>query len=463
MSKKQVGLTNISGKEIPFSFDYEKELITLYFGENKGEPVDIPEGISTIIGKRFGMLSGGNSLFKLSVPIFPDHTIIGKEPQYVATCDQNLEVDYVVEGYIHGSRYTELRLRFPELDWFLPSRESAKKEDSTIEFSLPCQKVFSFDVKFRDTDISVSLCYGAEAQANVNVTARTISEVSLQFPETDNLEYICDIYLATRSFFVFVCNRQNIGLRNATLLGTYSKKTIIDGTTVDKHCPTSQKIYYNQKYIEPEEDREKIKKVPSAGLFASRIKELFQLFFEETESGKAVAVVGSIHSSFKYRNLIDLKQSLHITAAFEYYVRELLPEISSQETIDFCEDIKNLLENYIKTVSGKKKKKAKAFQKSLSPQLSLEEKVLKVFGGYKTWPPLISILSDRFGADVSDLANTVNLWRNELAHEKRDFEPSKDVIDGIRLVEHLNYCILLRQAGYNDEEISAIISTVLIK
>ena len=53
---------------------------------------------------------------------------------------------------------------------------------------------------------------------------------------------------------------------------------------------------------------------------------------------------GSIHHSYKYRNLIDLEHSLQITATFEYYVRTILPEMSSASTIEFIEDMKKLLD-----------------------------------------------------------------------------------------------------------------------
>ena len=61
------------------------------------------------------------------------------------------------------------------------------------------------------------------------------------------------------------------------------------------------------------------------------------------------------------------------------------------------------------------------------------------------------------------MASAANSWRNELAHEKREYQPDVDVVNAIRLVEHINYCIVLRQAGFNDEQIKAIISDILIR
>lgn len=53
--------------------------------------------------------------------------------------------------------------------------------------------------------------------------------------------------------------------------------------------------------------------------------------------------------------------------------------------------------------------------------------------------------------------------RNELAHEKREYEPNIKTVEAIRLVKHLNYTIILRTAGYSDEEIKVILNNCLIK
>ena len=64
---------------------------------------------------------------------------------------------------------------------------------------------------------------------------------------------------------------------------------------------------------------------------------------------------------------------------------------------------------------------------------------------------------------ISALANAANSWRNELAHEKREYQPTVDVITAVRLIEHINYCIVFRHAGYNDEQIKSIIEEILVR
>lgn len=459
MAQTVSGMTHICEKDIPFSFDREKELFTLYTGI---KPVSIPEELDTIVGQSFGMINGGIFLYKLYSSLSNNCTVFENgEAKQIANCDQIRSVEYCVEGYQNGSRYTEMRLCFPELDYFLPSAENAKRVGENLAFSMRRNSVFDFSVNYRDTVIAVSFDIRTIAHESVKATAETISEVILKFPETDNWDYIVDLYYMVRGFFAFICNRQNIGLRNAILIGNYPTKTIRDKKIVDTLCRTEQKLFFSQEYLEPIEDMKQLKKVPRITLFVHRLKELFQLFIEEKDGDIAIVSERSIHPSIKYRNLIDLKQSLHITAAFEYYVRIMLPEISSQTTIDFMNDIEALLSEYIEKVTGKKKKKATSFKNSLRPQISLEDKILKAYKGYGTWQPLLPILSEWFGEDISGLASTGNLWRNDLAHEKREYEPNEDVIFAIRLIEHMNYSIILRHAGYCDAEIKAILTDVL--
>lgn len=93
----------------------------------------------------------------------------------------------------------------------------------------------------------------------------------------------------------------------------------------------------------------------------------------------------------------------------------------------------------------------------------MEEKILKAYNGYGDWASLSEVLSEWFGIDVKELAKAANDWRNGLAHEKREYCPDVKVVHAIRLVEHLNYCIILRKAGYNNEEIKNILEGVLAR
>ena len=139
------------------------------------------------------------------------------------------------------------------------------------------------------------------------------------------------------------------------------------------------------------------------------------------------------------------------------------PTERKRRRLSSIEDLQLLLDKYIEKASGKKKQKAKGFKKGLSPQIALEDKLRKVYNGYSSWEPLKPVLCEWFGEDISGLAIAANLWRNELAHEKREYQPGVEVINAIRLVEHMNYCIVLRCAGYDDDQIKSIVEEILIR
>lgn len=85
--------------------------------------------------------------------------------------------------------------------------------------------------------------------------------------------------------------------------------------------------------------------------------------------------------------------------------------------------------------------------------------------GFSTWKPLKACVSQEWFKEdeIETLAEEANLWRNELAHEKRSYESKVDTIRAIRLVEHLNYAIVLRQLGYDDGEIQELLKYTLLR
>lgn len=465
MSQQIYGMAKICDGVCPFSYNSENEKITVYTGTS---PIEIEDGTDTIIGQPFEMYIGGYSLYKLSVPLSNCCTTIeeGKIKQ-VAGLDQIRSVEYVIKNYHENSKYSEMRLQFPELDYFIPSVSRTTVSDSEITFSRSKNVVDEFEIQYYDTIVSISFCLKMQVTTSFKAIAKTISEVEVKFPETDDLNYIINLYNDIRCFFSFVCNRLNIGLRSAILIGSYPKETLEKNKLIDKitykNQYTKQDLIISQKYLEPMEDKKSISKTLRYRYFKSNLKELFQLFFEKTSEDTAIINNGSLHHSLKYRNLIDLEQSIHIVATFEYYMRTLLPEISSQSTRDVYDDIKKLISKYAESAQGKKKKKANDLIKSLVPQISLSEKIRKAYDGYSNWNPLTTILYEQFGDDISNLASVANSWRNELAHDKRMFTPNEDVIHAIRLIEHINYCIVLREAGYSDDEIKLIINELLSK
>jgi len=164
--------------------------------------VDVLKEIDKIIGEKLG--TGGNVLYKLHAPL-----------SYDVPCAMIIPVEYFIEYYQENNSYTEMRLRFPELNYFIPSKNRATISDEEITFSKIKNSLYSFEIEYCDTKVFVSFDIKTETHPNNSkITTETISEVSLKFDETNDLEYLTNLYFSARTFFAFICNRKNIGLRN---------------------------------------------------------------------------------------------------------------------------------------------------------------------------------------------------------------------------------------------------------
>ncbi|MGI6214920.1 MAG: HEPN domain-containing protein [Christensenellales bacterium] len=446
---------------IPFRF--ENNFLSLFL---EGSPFTFEEDVKFLIGKKHNVTTGELILFHLAIPLENLGSFITKDDKVpISIGTVRTEVDFYIDNYTANSKFSKMKFSFPELDYFIPSTKMCKyfPEDSHFEFVGSPEIIMSFNFEYKGKNVTLMLKLTSVGKLSNKCHAETNSSLVFKFVETDDYDFFLALYHLVHSFFSFLCNRQNIALERAILIGKSKHKLCErqdDGTAItkDRYFPVSSEFNVINQYKENIEKSKVIAETINYCSLSSAFEGLFSLFL------KGKVSVWSTHSSRAARNLLDLKQCLQITAAFEYYQRTFLPEISSDETIQVYDDIRLLIEGYADTQSGKKKKKAKRLLRTFSPTVALSEKICKVYYGYDSWNSLETILSGYFGNDnISELANIANLWRNDLAHEKREYDPDENVITAIRLVEHLNYCIVLRQAGYTDDEIKMIVDKILTR
>lgn len=454
-------ITLVEDVVVPFNFENGK--LTLFFGAMGHQ---IKDEISFVVGQKRENLCGGNVLFHFPVSYksstymmttFDDGEVHNLQVEIGSTV---MDVDYYIEGFESNSIYNKMRFSFPELDDFLSSLSSIDlRNPNTISFKLKPQLINDFTFHYKDKEIRFTLQTQSVYTAERKVKAETKSELVLCFESTTDYEFMLELFRIVYNLFCFICNRTSISLREVEIIGERLEKGVkpINGPEIkDKVVPVNQQLVINNRYGVIEENNKLISRIPEYSLFSSNLEGLVQLIANDSVS------ISSIHSSTAARNLLDLKHCLNLTAAFEYYQRTFLPQISSESTLQFVDDIHGILQEYINKHSGKVKNKAKDFLKHLDPAVSLKEKIRKVIYGYGDWEGVENIISEWF-KEYDDLAEVVNDWRNELAHEKREYEPDIRVIYAIRLVEHLNYCIVLRASGYTDKQIKAIIKYTLVR
>ena len=131
------------------------------------------------------------------------------------------------------------------------------------------------------------------------------------------------------------------------------------------------------------------------------IDKSFQIIAKDSIEGeddsRTISIL-SIHPSIERRQLIDLHQTLQITAAFEFYIRKYLPTNMIVEKDSHVQMIK-----YLEEIANKSKGKLKKLAKSLSElsdhvimESSLEDKVVKVYNGYDCWKALDSCIAEEW-------------------------------------------------------------------
>jgi hypothetical protein len=462
------GISFIS-KENNVPFHYENGEIVFYLG---GGICALEEGATSVVGQCHTALTGGKIFFHFPTPIGNFGTMnstdeLGnRQVQAISMGNIKHNVDFYVENYEEQSEFTQMRFAFSELDYFLPSGNACSlcgTEGNLTElmFSRTPKELAEFVFYYLGHQIKFSLRIYAEGKCGTRSTAMTKTELLLKFEKTGDLDFFVNLFGLVSDAFCFICNRRNITLEGATLVGERLQKYPLhkDGKTIidERLVSTSQTLVIINKYKESLESEKVIQKTIRYNTLSAGFKQLFSLFVDNKVS------VLSVHSSVAARNLIDLKQSLHTSAAFEHYYREYIPDTPSEEAMEFYNEIQSLLQEYAESHTGKKKKKAKSLMKGISPEPSLMDKILKVYRGCAGWTSLDDVLGEWFGNQVDDLAEIANEWRNELAHEKREYDPDLRVVKAIRLVEHLNYCIVLRQAGYCDEQIKTILEDLLVR
>ena len=406
----------------------------------------------------------GKSLFGFSTPISVAHFGMITSDGYntvASPASYKCEIDWVIDNYDEKVKYSKAIFRFQELDYFLPSSSMIVKAefDKSCEFNLEQDIVESVSIaNLLGKSVTLNFIISAVASMGIKGKAQTTSRIEAEFDETDDVEFLRRIQQLISDMFAFICNRRNIDIGSVEIWGNGTRKVCQKKEIVEEKYVHRSKIRFIDKYMEIEDSEKKYTNIPFYSLFSNHFEE----FVNNLASGKIT--MQNIHPSIKRRKLVDLQHSLHITAAFEYYARTFLPEIMADSRVEAYAEIEQLIEDYKKDKTGKKLETANSVIASLhSDHISLEDKIKKAYNGYKEWKSLKPILKDIYGENVDGYALAVRKWRNELAHEKREYNPDATTVNGIKMVESIIYCIVLRKSSYSDDEIKAIHEEILGK
>lgn len=390
-------------------------------------------------------------LFHLSCVLETTSTwSIKKEgPKPAITADHTVEIDYMITGYKPNAVYKQFVLEFPELDRFIPSSCAITYKEDNLYTG---DEIIHYKEKHEYQGVSfiLSMESGVKSYRGIEARIYSCSQIIVNGDKNLDINEVIEIIGRLKILFSFLYNRRNVGIYKAILYGENNKSKI-------GHKIKSELVLFD-KYTENVDSHSFIKEEIRFFDLKMNFSNLFNMVLNNHIS------YNNLHSSSKRRHLFDLEQCLGITASFERYVRDLLPEMRSESTRRYYEEASEVLEKYIKDnlISGKRKKIFNSVCKSIkrSP-LSLEQKIIKACEGYEGWEPLNKCLEEDYHSNTNIYAKEANKWRNELAHDKSDYNPTCDTICAMRFIEKINYCIILREAGFTDSRIKIIVSKIL--
>lgn len=438
-----------------FAYDFKDGIVTIHMYEG------IPEldNENVMLGRSF---DNKQYAFGSQLPLE-----IGEN--HLFPINYNFQADWVIQNFRAGSKFHQAIFTFAELQYFCPSRDIAEiqSDDSILFKGSPVVKK-EFNLTLFGKECKTFFIVAANGTMGyANTSMQTESKLCIEFEATGEVKFLEKLYEVVDSAFAFICNRRNTDCVCMELKGEYPDKRRNEKKVVDCTNSISSTMYFYNKYRESPEPNKIISKTFYVSAFLKHIDGLFALIAKDAESEntfEAAAIsIASIHPSAKRRRLIDLQQSLQITGAFEFYVRKYLPCMIEEKTHHTI--LKMVLDEFSrnKSVNKNARKLAKNMAKSVLREPALEEKIIKAYTGYSEWKPLKACFKEEWFNlhDVKEIAHEANIWRNELAHTKRSYVPSMKTIQAVRLMEHMNYAIVLRMIGYEDEEICGLLEKVL--
>ena len=433
------GEVYIGEDNIPYRFDTENGKLTLLFGLRL---VRCDDCTNKLIGES---LNKGVCFF-LSSPLSGSLRTNGD--QHFFCRDILVDVDYYIEDFDQGVKYNTMYFEFSELDNLLPSKTAAIYDVNTKQWKFEEKRIKDFDFTVMDNPVKFGLFNSYSINGNLAYEINTRSYIKLSFEETDDFLFLSILFRKVKELFMLIYNRQNINLFSVDLFGV-SNQVHNDGSRTSS---PKQVMYFVERHSEKVEGEVNLKKQRIRyNTISSHFIELFAMVLKDE------ILFYNLHTSLDAKSLIDLKQSIQITSSFEHYQRDFTPAISSDKSVEVYNKIQQIVFEEAKKYTGKNKKTVENIAKRIIPTQSLKDVLCKVYEGYKEWRGLAPILDEWFKGRVSQLAQTINDWRNELAHANCKFVPTQDVITSVRLLECVNYCIIFRRAGYDDMEIKAYI------
>ena len=422
------GITTID-PTVRFSFD--DNLLTLNIGSSLFE---IPNRNFII-----GQTDDGQKKYYFRVP----GDTFAKDTDYERLLGNiTTSVIYYIDGFNSNCVYNSIVFMFPIIDFFLKGTLIRLKDYSSLKLRENDKSVageYPFEFRGGDMLLRIFLPKNKNFFSYNNVPFGQI-EISSNEPFTPDLAYQLSQYIC--GLFSFLYNRSDVSIGTVLMQSVVEKKVISQSSLrlteqitheVDNNIPNFLKggcpfFYYYKQHL----------------------GELIRMCFKDD--------VLFSHLSEAEKRTYDLKRILFLNFDFEYYYQHLIVDNNKNARVTTREKDRN------KTLDLSELTLVNKLIFAFNPNLligRMQRNGINIIGvSDVNWEGVDKILD--YYADNSfreELVTTFKKWRDAEAHAK-DFNLSKNfpnLIESIRFVECLNYCIVLKQAGYSIKEIRSIV------
>lgn len=372
------------------------------------------------------------------------------------------EIDSYIEYEDEIRSIERLTIYSKELDWFYNLNKSYDYEmmHPTGEINLRVNSFdlntdhFSFLLDKKPIEATFSIERNIARPSNNPVTLN--STISFTFEKNNDHSFFMKIVSLTRDFLKIVSYRRNITINHVILkekneMGKFRKIGIL--------------IFPEQEDIIRESEKYTRERIIDFEIIQNNITELFQLLATEQLYKE------HIPQNSQDKNFITPARFILITAAFEWEFRSSYGNVKETENSSYREiqtDVMKHLEELISNNSGKKKKYAKSLYKVISnSSMSLSEKILRVLqdseGILNVFINNLYLLNGIEKVKHSDMAERIQIQRNNYAHGNIDKELNFLVILDLIVLEWAIYVLILRKARMNDEQISHSINKLFAR
>lgn len=352
----------------------------------------------------------------------------------------------------------QLRCSFSELNYIF-NLNSAVERDLDFENqvqtiqTLPYEKTKSeFSFSFEDKEIRgefgivQKFSYYSTEPLSLNCL------LSLEFEQNKDINFIIKIYGILKRVFSFLCYRRNIEVGEINLYGENEENHI---------CPLGNlHILFDEfEYLEDKEIFEKAVKYDNLKEHFSDLVQAFsdnQVYFEH------------IPETYFEGQKVTVARTILLTAAFEWTFQQYYGDIPlSQYRLDVKMDILECLEQLKvdNEYNRKKRDELKHYSKIIeNVDRNLSEKLLIALDDCDSiLSPFISRIFSLNMLSVPpyvEIANDLQQQRNAFAHGDIDKDLKENIVLDVVTLEWLNYCLVLKQVGYDEVDIFNIINQV---